>query len=250
MKTIAFINQKGGVGKTTAALAVGAALQRKEYSVLYVDLDSQGNMSFTAKADLLGYNSMGVLQRPETAIGEVQVTEYGHIIASSPMLAAADVVLSETGKEYRLKEALSNFEGQYDYCLIDAPPSLGVLTVNALTACNQVIIPAQADIFSMQGIGHLEKTIQTVRKYCNPDLKIMGIVITRFNGRTNLSKEATKTFENMAEKLGTKLFRTKIRECNAIKEAQVAQENIFNFAPKSNAAVDFEALANEIQEEG
>ena len=240
------INQKGGVGKSTTALAIGAGLSLKGYAVLYVDLDAQGNLSYTMGADTQGYNAMGVLQRPETAKAEVQHTDQGDIIASSPALAGADAVITETGKEYRLKEALESLSGLYDYCIIDTPPALGILTVNALTACSGVIIPAQADIYSLQGISQLNNTLQTVKRYCNPELSILGIVLTRYNGRAIIRREVAEMLEQTARGLNTKLYNSRIRECTALVEAQATKQNIYSYAPRSNAAADYKALVAEI----
>lgn len=245
-KAIAVINQKGGVGKSTTALAIGAGLSLKGYSVLFIDLDAQGNLSYTLGADTKGYNAMGVLERPETAKEEIQHTPQGDIIASSPKLAGADKLLEETGKEYRLKEALESLQGAYDYIIVDTPPALGILTINALTACTGAIIPAQADIYSLQGIGQLNSTIETVKKYCNPSLSIMGIVITRFNGRSIIRREVAEMLEHTADQLHTKLYSSKIRECTALVEAQATKQNIYSYAPRSNAAADYKVLVDEI----
>lgn len=245
-KAIAVINQKGGVGKSTTALAIGAGLSLKGYSVLFIDLDAQGNLSYTLGADTQGYNAMGILERPETAKEEIQHTPQGDIIASSPKLAGADKLLEETGKEYRLKEALEILQGDYDYIVIDTPPALGILTINALTACTGAIIPAQADIYSLQGIGQLNSTIETVKKYCNPSLSIMGIVITRFNGRSIIRREVAEMMKRTADQLHTKLYATKIRECTALVEAQAVKQNIYSYAPRSNATADYKALVDEI----
>ena len=238
--------KKGGVGKSTTALAIGAGLSLKGYSVLFIDLDAQGNLSYTLGADTKGYNAMGVLERPETAKEEIQHTPQGDIIASSPKLAGADKLLEETGKEYRLKEALDSLQGAYDYIIVDTPPALGILTINALTACTGAIIPAQADIYSLQGIGQLNSTIETVKKYCNPSLSIMGIVITRFNGRSIIRREVAEMLEHTADQLHTKLFSSKIRECTALVEAQATKQNIYSYAPRSNATADYKALVDEI----
>lgn len=246
MLIYSIINQKGGVGKSTTALAIGAGLSLKGYSVLYVDLDAQGNLSYTMGASTQGYNAMGVLQRPETAKAEVQHTEQGDIIASSPALAGADAVITETGKEYRLKEALDSLSGLYDYCIIDTPPALGILTINALTACSGAIIPAQADIYSLQGISQLNSTVQTVKRYCNPSLSILGIVLTRYNGRSIIRREVAEMLEQTAESLNTKLYNAIIRECTALVEAQATKQNIFTYAPRSNATADYKALVAEI----
>ena len=245
-KALAIINQKGGVGKSTTALAIGVGLSLKGYTVLFIDLDAQGNLSYTLGADTKGYNAMGVLERPETAKEEIQHTPQGDIIASSPKLAGADKLLEETGKEYRLKEALESLQGAYDYIIVDTPPALGILTINALTACTGAIIPAQADIYSLQGIGQLNSTIETVKKYCNPSLSIMGIVITRFNGRSIIRREVAEMLEHTADQLHTKLFSSKIRECTALVEAQATKQNIYSYAPRSNATADYKALVDEI----
>ena len=245
MKTIAVINQKGGVGKSTTASAIGAGLALKGYRTLFIDLDAQGNLTYSMGATQAGYNALGILQRPETAMNEIQTTKQGSIIASTPQLATADTALSQTGKEYCLKEALDTISG-YDYCIIDTPPALGILTVNALTACTGAIIPAQADIYSLQGISQLNDTIEAVRKYCNPSLAIMGIVLTRFNGRSILRKEIAERIEREADQLNTKLYKSRIRECVALAEAQTVQQDIFSYAPNSNASADYRALVEEI----
>lgn len=246
MKTIAVINQKGGVGKSTTVLALGAGLTLKGYKLLYVDLDAQGNLTYTMGADPNGYNAMGVLQRPETAKSEIQHTAQGDIIASSPALAGADTIITQTGKEYRLREALETVAGAYDYCIVDTPPALSVLTVNALTACTGVIIPAQADIYSLQGISQLNSTIETVKRYCNPALSIMGIVLTRYNKRSIIRREVAEMLEQTAAQLHTKLYKAKIRECTALVEAQAMKQSIYSYAPRSNATADYTALIKEI----
>lgn len=246
MQVIAVINQKGGVGKSTTALAIGAGFILKGYKILYIDLDAQGNLSYTLKASNAGYNVMGVLQKPETVKGEIQNTEQGDVIASSPALSGADTLLTEIGKEYRLREAIELIKDLYDYVIIDTPPALGILTINALTACNGIIIPAGADIYSLQGISQLKGTIETVKKYCNNSLEILGILLTRYNSRAIISREVAEMLEKTAKRLNTKLYDTKIRECTAIKEAQAMRESIFTYAPKSNATVDYKALTDEI----
>lgn len=247
MKKIAVINQKGGVGKSTTAAALGSGLARKGYSVLYIDLDAQGNLSYTLGADSLeGCTSMSVLMSPKTAEAAIQHVPQGDIIASSPDLAGADAILTHTGKEYRLREALERLQDRYDFCIIDTPPALGILTINALTACSGALIPSQADIFSLQGIVQLHSTISAVRKYCNTGLKIYGIVLTRYNSRAIISRDAARLISQSAEQIGTHVYETAIRECTAIKEAQATRKSIYDYAPKSNAATDYAALADEV----
>lgn len=248
MEKIAVINQKGGVGKSTTAHAIGAGLALRGFSVLYIDLDAQGNLSYTLGADTSGATALQMLQSPATIEQDIQTTEGGDIIASSPALAGADTIITETGKEYRLREALELLTSKYDYCIIDTPPALGILTVNALTACKWAIVPAQADIYSLQGIAQLSNTIGTVKRYCNNDLSIMGIVLTRYNPRTIISREVAEMLEETAGSLETELFKTKVRECTAIKEAQAMKQSIFDYAPKSNASADYFTLVAEILE--
>ena len=249
MQIIAITNQKGGVAKTTTTLAIGAGLARKGHKVLFVDLDAQTNLSYVMEADatgLTGHTSLDVMEGRASASDAIQHTRHGDIIAASPALAGADAVLTQVGKEYRLKEALEPLAPMYDFILLDTPPALGILTVNALTACNGCIIPAQADIYSLQGISQLHNTLQTVKKYCNPSLKVLGILLTRFNSRAIISREAADMIGQAAEQMGSRLYTARIRECTAIKEAQACREDIFTYAPHSNAAADYAALIDEI----
>lgn len=243
---IAISNQKGGVGKSTTVNALGAGLYKKGYKILYVDLDPQGNLSYSLKANNRPISSLEILTGTATAKEAIVKTEQGDIIPASPALAGADSILKDTGREYRLQEALEPIQGDYDYIIIDTPPAIGTLTINALTACNSVIVPAQADIYSLQGIGQLIQTIQTVKKYCNRGLSIKGLLITRYNARSVLSRDMKDLLEDTATKLKTKLFDSKIRECIAIKEAQAVQLDIFTHAPHSNAATDYKALLEEV----
>lgn len=252
MKIIAITNQKGGVAKTTTAYAIGAGLSLRGYRVLYIDLDAQTNLSYVMEADatgLTGISALDVLEGRSSASAAIQHTPHGAIIASTPALAGVDTVLTQVGKEYRLKEALEPLQGSYDYIIIDTPPALGILTVNALTACNGCIIPAQADIYSLQGISQLYNTLQTVKKYCNRDLKVMGILLTRYNGRAIISREAADLIDQAAAQMDSKLYQSRIRECTALKEAQACRENIFTYAPHSNAAADYTSLVDEILSE-
>lgn len=249
MQIIAITNQKGGVAKTTTTLAIGAGLARKGHKVLFVDLDAQTNLSYVMEADatgLTGRTSLDVMEGRASASDAIQHTRHGDIIAASPALAGADAVLTQVGKEYRLKEALEPLAPMYDFILLDTPPALGILTVNALTACNGCIIPAQADIYSLQGISQLYNTLQTVKKYCNPSLNVLGILLTRFNSRAIISREAADMIGQAAEQMGSRLYTARIRECTAIKEAQACREDIFTYAPHSNAAADYAALIDEI----
>ncbi len=246
MKTIAIINQKGGVGKTTTALSLSSALSRQGKKVLSVDLDPQRNLSYAMNANTTEKHVLSVLQSSTEMVESIQKIPQGDVLASSPFLVAAETMFIQVGKEFLLKEALVTVTEIYDFCILDAPPTLGIMTINALTAAESVIIPAQADIFSFQGIEDLAFNIQSVKKYFNPDLSILGILLTRYNSRSVVTREVSELIERHASKLNTALFQVKIRECSALKESQVMQKNIFDYAPKSNATADYTALAQEI----
>lgn len=249
MKTYSIINQKGGVGKSTTASAIAAGLANKGAVVLLVDLDAQGNLSYSLGVDntgLTGASSLDVLTRAATIEDAALYIKSGAIVKSSPALSGADMVLTTTGKEYRLREALDKVGGKYDYCVIDTPPALGILTINALTASNAAIVPAQADIFSLNGIAQLYQTVEAVQAYTNKELTIEGILLTRFSSRSVISRDIAEALTDTAAKLHTRVFDTKIRECTALKEAQASRESIFDYAPKSNAALDYAALVEEI----
>lgn len=243
---IAVSNQKGGVGKSTTANALGAYLFHKGFKVLYVDMDAQGNLSYSMGASNKAISSLEVLTGTATAKEAIIETPQGDLIPASPALASADALLKDTGREYKLREALEPILGAYDYIIIDTPPAIGTLTINALTACNSVIVPAQADIYSLQGIGQLVQTIQTVKKYCNKGITIKGLLITRYNARAVLTKDMTELLEDTAKQLHTRLYETRIRECIALKESQASQKDIFTYSPKSNATEDYSAFVEEV----
>lgn len=245
-KVYAIINQKGGVGKSTTAEALAAGLSLKGYKTLSIDLDAQANMSYTAGAKTDGATALGVLTGEVTTAAAIQHTKSGDIIAASKALAGADAFIADTGKEYRLKEALESVKAAYDYIIIDTPPALGILTINALTACDSVIIPAQADIYSLQGVEQLAETMKPVKKYCNPALTVEGILLTRYSSRSVLSRDVAELAAQLAGKLGTKLFKTTIREAIAVKEAQISQQSLYSYAPKANVTEDYNRFIAEL----
>ncbi len=246
MQIIAIANRKGGVGKSTTAMALTAGLFLKGYKTLAVDLDAQRNLTSTMRAKSDEKTVFSVLTGNLTAKESIRHTENGDILPASKSLSGADAVITQTGKEYRLKEALETVRSNYDYIIIDCPPALGILTVNALTAADTVIIPAQADIYSINGIEDLQETILPIKKYCNPALSVAGIVLTRYNPRSVLSRDVTTLAEQLAKKLGTSLFKTKIREAIAVKEAQINRENLFSYAPKAKVTEDYKSFIEEL----
>ncbi|GHT76993.1 chromosome partitioning protein ParA [Endomicrobiia bacterium] len=242
---IAVVNQKGGVGKSTTAHALGIGLANKGFRVLFIDLDGQGNLSYMLNADMQKSSVLDVLTRKAKINDVLQHCQRADLIPSSPMLAGADNIITATGKEYRLKEVLESIISEYDYIIIDTPPSLGILVINALTLAYSAIITAQADIFSLQGISQVNETINTVKQYCNNALKIGGILLTRFNERALISRDIADTLRKIASQLKTKLYKATIRENIAIKEAQSARQDIYAYAPNSNGARDYQEFVDE-----
>lgn len=252
MTIITLCGQKGGTGKTTTAAALGAGMRRAGVRVLYVDLDAQGSLSYILEADhagLSGMSSLEVLEGTITAEAAIQHTASGDVIAASPALSGADSILTATGREYRLREALEPLRSVYDVAIIDAPPNLGICTINALTAADGCIVPAQADVLSLQGVTQLHRTIESVKRYCNHSLRIYGLLLTRYNGRTNISRDAADMLSDLADQMHTRLYSARIRECTAVKEAQAMRTDIYSYAPRSNAAADYESLTRDLMEE-
>ena len=250
MITVAVAIQKGGDGKTTTAHALGAGLAKfHQARILFIDTDPQGNLSRTLEADTSGSapDILAVLRGAATAAEAIQHTGGGDIIAASPALVGADQeeALSSIGREYRLRKALQQISGAYDYCIIDTPPALGILTVNALTAADKVVIPAQADDYSLDAVERLSGTIEAVRDYCNPALAVDGILLTRYNSRTNVTRYLEELITEAAGKLGARVYATRIRECAYLKEAKTMRADIYSYSPRSNAAKDYRSFVDE-----
>ena len=251
MSIIAISNQKGGIGKTTTATALTEALSISGYSVLLIDADPQGNA--TATAGIAANTNAPTLREVLTGTTPVQaaivrsLTLQADILLSSPMLSGIDRELGDApGKEYRMKETIAEQAAAYDFIIIDTPPALGTLTVNALTAADYLIIPTTADNYALAGIGQLYQTVRAVLKYCNPSLKIAGILITRHSARTILSRELAEAVEQTAAAMGTHSFLTAIREGVAVREAQAQRMGLFQHAPNSKPAVDYRSFTEEV----
>ena len=249
-EVIGVVNQKGGVSKTSTALALWTGLtELKGLKTLCIDLDPQCNLTVSSGASMKGDTAFEVLTEKATAEAALQKTELGELIAGHKGLSGLEVLLTQVGREYRLRNRLKPLMGKYDVIILDTPPSLGILTINALTACTKVIIPANADFFSMYGISQLGETIESVKEYTNPEIKIEGILLTRYMARTILSRDMTENIKALAERLKTKVFKTTIREAVNVREAQVLQKSIFKFAPKAKVTQDYVEFIEELCEE-
>ena len=244
---VAVANQKGGVGKTTTAQALAAGLAERKYRVLGIDLDPQGNFSTACGAE--NYNVLTayeVMKRGVDIREAIQHMKGGYdVVPANIMLAGAEQELSQTGKEHRLKEAVSVVAGEYDFIVIDTPPSLGVLTVNAFTCATDILIPTTAGIFATAGISQLNETVSSVQKYCNPGVKIRGILFTRFNPRANISRQIKELTEQLSEYISAPIYQTYIRAGVVVEEAQANKADIFDYAGKSTVAEDYRTFIEE-----
>lgn len=247
MKKIAIANQKGGVAKTTTTHALAAGLSKKGFKVLAVDLDPQGNLSSACGAECFNVITIYELMKggisPEESIQHINNYD---IIPSNIMLAGAEQELTQTGKEHRLKESLEPIVEKYDYILIDTPPSLGILTVNAFTFANDILIPTTAGIFATAGIKQLSDTVKNVKKYCNPSVQIMGILFTRYNPRANISREIRELTEQMGKYISAPIYKTYIRSAVSVEEAQAQKTDIFSYSCKSTVAEDYLTFIDEM----
>jgi chromosome partitioning protein len=246
-KTIAIANQKGGVAKTTTTGAMSAALQQRGFKVLAVDMDPQGNLSDSSGAEMFQLpTTYELLKKLNSAEEIIQKLDIYDLIPANIMLAGVEQeLLAQTGKEHRLRESLKPVMEKYDYIVIDTPPSLGVLTINALTCANEVIIPSTAGIFAANGIKQLCDTILNVREYCNADLQIAGILMTKFNPRTTIGQELKDLTEQIGEHLHTHIFNTYIRTSVTVEEAQANRMDLFRYKANATVSEDYAAFVDE-----
>lgn len=244
-KVLAFANQKGGVAKTTTTINLGVAFQELGHRVLAVDMDPQGNltMSLGLNPDSVRPSMYDVLVN-QVSIEDALFRRELDVVVSSIDLAAAEIALSSLiGRERALSKALMQVADRYDYILIDTPPSLGLLTINALTAADGVIVPVQCEYLSLRGLAQLERTLELVRENLNPKVHIAGILPTMYDSRTVHGREAVEVLRNS---FGDLVFDTVIRKTIRFAEAPVKGESVLKYAPGSDAANVYRRLAREV----
>jgi chromosome partitioning protein len=244
-EVIAFANQKGGVAKTTTTLNLAVAFAESGHRVLCIDLDPQGNLTMSQgiDPDKVEKSLYDVLVN-DMPISEIIQHREIDIAVSSIDLAGAEIAMStKIGRERSLEKALKEVSGNYDFVCIDTPPSLGLLTINALTAANKVIVPVQCEYLSMRGLVQLQNTLKMIQENLNPDVRIEGILPTMLDSRTVHAKEAVEILE---ENFGDLVFRSRIRKAIKFAEAPVKGASVLKYDPQSNAAGYYRDLAKEV----
>jgi chromosome partitioning protein len=242
---IALANQKGGVAKTTTTLNLGVALREAGHRVLVIDLDPQGNLTMSQgmNPDAIERSMFDVLVH-RIPISDVIHTVEVDIAVASIDLAGAELALSALiGRERALEKALVEVRDRYDYILIDTPPSLGLLTINAFVAANGVIVPVQCEYLSLRGLVQLENTLAMVRENLNPNVRVQGIVPTMYDGRTLHAREAIEILE---EHFGDLVYQTRIRKTVRYAEAPVKGSSVLRYEPSGPAAQAYRDLAKEV----
>lgn len=247
MKIIAFTNQKGGVGKTTSTINVGAGLSLQGKKVLLVDLDPQANLTYSLRmhSQRLDKTIYDVL-KGRAELGETIISHNGFdILPSSIDLSGAEMEFAnEPARETLLRAQLEKCNGEYDYILVDCPPNLGLLTLNAFTAVSEIFIVLQSEYLALHGLSKLTEVINIVKDRLNPGIKISGIICTLFDKRKNLNREVV---DHIKDYFGDKVFDTIIRDNVALAEAPSHHKTIFEYDPESYGAEDYMSLAKEIR---
>ena len=244
MEIISLVNKKGGVAKTTTALALASGLSKRKFKVLAIDCDAQGNFSKASGGEDDVVGTFDILTGKEKTIDAIQELPEYDLIGGDKRLSSIDVALNKPGREYRLKKALEQLERGYDYCVIDNPPALNVAVANSLAVSDKVIICSCAEAFSVDGLMEISATLDDVREFMNPELKVDGILITIFNPRTLIGQHQKEQLEKLAEVMKTKVYQTFIRRCNTISVSQSERKSVFNY-PSSNAAEDYGRFVEE-----
>lgn len=243
--TVAF--GKGGSCKTSTAHALVNYARMHGKTVLAVDCDPQGNFSYALRGDLTAPGLYALLTEQAQAADVIQKTQQADLISAGIHLAAAEQqIAAKPGRDFILRSVLAPIKNNYDLIVIDTQPDLNSLLINALSASDKVLLPMQANSFSILGLYQMQETIAQVKKYCNHDLTVAGIVLTKYKPRQTLASELRDSIAQQAQDMGTIVFDTFIREGVAVEQAQAMQQSLFDYAPQANPTKDYEALFDEM----
>lgn len=242
-RTIAITNQKGGVGKTTTSAALICGLHQRGARVLGIDLDPQGNLGFTLGLDIGNCVTIYEVLKGIIPINRaIAHTEFGDVLPSDIMLSAAEIEFSSEERKFLLRNQLARIQDRYDFIIIDTPPALNILTENAYVAADSLIVPMEAEVLSLVGITQLQETIDAVQSTYNPGLKVMGILLNKFNPRLTLSREILELAEEVARQLNTRVFDVKIRRGVDVATAPAHGQSVLTYMPKSKPALDLQEV--------
>lgn len=242
---ITITNQKGGVGKTTTAAALVCGLHQRGAKVLGIDLDPQGNLGFNLGLDISTAKTIYDVLKGSCRIDQAIVsTEYGDILPSDIMLSAAEVEFTAPRREFLLDQQIATIRSQYDFIIIDTPPALNILTINAYVTSDALIVPMEAEILSLVGIVQLQETIESVRDSFNPHLKVLGILLNKFNPRLILSQEVLEMAEEVSRQLDSQVFQVKIRRGVDVATAPAHGQSVLTYRPKSKPALDLQQIVD------
>ena len=242
---ITITNQKGGVGKTTTAAALVCGLHQRGARVLGIDLDPQGNLGFNLGLDITSSKTIYDVLKGTYSIDEaISPTNYGDVLSSDIMLSAAEVEFTAPRREFLLDQQLASIRSKYDFIIIDTPPALNILTVNAYVASDSLIVPMEAEILSLVGIIQLQETIASVRDSFNPHLKVLGILLNKFTPQLTLSHEVLELAESVAGQLNSQVFQTKIRRGVDVAAAPAHGQSVLTYRPNCRPALDFQQIVD------
>lgn len=244
-QVITITNQKGGVGKTTTAAALIVGLHQRGARVLGIDLDPQGNLGFSLGLEIgAGYTTYDVLSKKRSIYEAISTTEYGDVIPSDVLLSTAEVEFTAPRREFMLSEQLQLVQDRYDFIIIDTPPALNILTINAYVASTGLIIPMAPEILSLVGVSQLRDTYETIQRSYNPDLKVLGILMNKFNHRLRLHRDVLDMANEIAEQIGTQVFSAKVRSSIDVAAAPAYGQSVLTYSPKSNPAMDLRKIVD------
>lgn len=251
MKVISVSNVKGGVGKTSTAAILSAGLTQKGYNVLMIDSDPQTNLTMCFLPEPPdGTPSIYHVYADGKSLDEVKTTikENLDLIIGDFELCNADMQFLKAGRLKMLGKAIKDMKSSYDFAVIDTPPNLGILSLNAFLVSDYIIVPMAADSFSLKGVRLLKQTLDEVSEEIEKDISVIGLLLTKYTNRTNVSRLLEKSINSAAELLNTKVFKSRIRQATVLQESQIAKIDLLEYAPKAPVTADYQAFIDELLE--